>query len=60
MTPDIGRFWMFVPGDEVDLAVAVDFGLGLALSRDWVIRFALALGDREAIAVGLALPAVSF
>ena len=48
------------PGDKVDLAAAVDLGLDLAFSRDWMIRFALSLGQREAIAVGLALPAVSF
>ena len=47
-------------GDQVDLAAAVDLGLDLAFFRDWIIRFALSLGEREAIAVGLALPAVSF
>lgn len=47
-------------GDKMDLAAAVDLGLDLAFSQDWIIRFALSLGQREAIAVGLALPAVSF
>ena len=60
LTPHVALDVSSGPGDVVDLSVAVDLGLDLVFSRDWVMRFALSLGSREAIAVGLGLPAVSF
>jgi len=46
------------PGDcdDLDLGLAVELGMDMALSANWLIRFAAALGDREAVAVGLAFP----
>ncbi len=47
-------------GDHVDLAVALDLGLDVGFDPGWLIRFAASFGDRQAIAVGLAFPGVSF
>lgn len=43
------------PADEFEVYPAVDLGLDLALDpgRNFVIRFATSLGDRQALAVGL-------
>jgi hypothetical protein len=48
------------PGDDLDLAAAVDIGLDLAFSPEWVIRVAASLGDRRALGVGISLPGVSW
>jgi hypothetical protein len=47
------------PGDEADLSIAVELGLDLAFTSDWLIRFAGSVGDGEAIAIGLHFPGVS-
>lgn len=43
--------------DDLDLELAVDLGLDVAFNGGWVVRFGVSAGDREALAVGLALPA---
>jgi hypothetical protein len=40
--------------DDVSLDFAVDLGLDLRVSRSFLIRFGATLGDREAVAIGLA------
>lgn len=60
LTPRVALDVMSGPGDEIDLSAAVDVGLDLAFSSDWVIRFGAAVGDRDAIAVGLQFPGVAF
>ena len=60
VTPRVSLDIRTGPGDELDLAAAVDLGLDLAFSSAWVIRFAATLGDREALAVGLAFPGMGF
>lgn len=42
--------------DDLDLGLVVDVGFDLAVSRNWLIRFGAAVGDREALAVGVILP----
>lgn len=39
-------------GDQLDLDGAFDFGLDVALTSGWLIRFGASLGDREALAIG--------
>lgn len=41
------------PGDGIDLDLAVDIGLDVALAESWLIRFGGTLGDREALAIGI-------
>jgi len=43
--------------DDVDLNVSADLGFDLAFSPRWVVRFAASVGDRDALAVGLRIPA---
>lgn len=38
--------------DNVDLGGAIDFGLDVALTSGWLIRFGASIGDREALAIG--------
>jgi hypothetical protein len=40
--------------DEVSLDFAADLGLDLRVTRSFVIRFGATLGDREAVAIGIA------
>ena len=40
-------------GDSVNLSGSFDFGLDLALSSGWFVRFGASIGDREAIAIGV-------
>ena len=49
---DCGRFRP--SDDDVSLEFAVDLGLDLRLNRSFLIRFGASLGDREAVAIGLA------
>jgi hypothetical protein len=44
------------PGDDLDLAFAVDLGVILAFQSSWEIRFGASLADHDALAVGLGLP----
>jgi hypothetical protein len=44
--------------DDLDLGMAMDLGLDLGLTRGWVLRFGASVGDREGIAIGLAVPGV--
>lgn len=39
--------------DDVNLGLALDFGLDLAFDPGWTIRFALSGGDRDALAIGV-------
>ena len=46
------------PGDDdVELGATLDAGLDVLLPRGWVARLGLSLGDRDAVAVGVTLPA---
>jgi hypothetical protein len=38
---------------DADLELAVDIGLDLRLSQDFLIRFGGTLGDREGVAIGV-------
>jgi hypothetical protein len=58
LTPRVDLTISSVDGSEADLHVSVDLGLDLAFTEDWLIRFAAALGNGEAIAIGLQFPAV--
>lgn len=44
-------------GDDVELGGALDFGLDVALEGGWIVRFGGSVFDREALAIGIALPA---
>jgi hypothetical protein len=44
-------------GDDLQLEATVDLGFDLRLAGGWTVRFGATIGDREALAVGLALPA---
>lgn len=44
------------PGDNVDLGGVVDLGIDLEFDSGWLVRFGVAVGDREAIAIGARLP----
>ena len=46
--------WFGSPGDNLFLGFAVDLGLDLQLQGNWRIRFGGSIGDREAIAIGVA------
>jgi hypothetical protein len=56
VTPRIIVDAFFGNGDDLDLDFAVDLGVDLAFSGNWAFRFGASLGDREGIAVGVALP----
>ena len=43
--------------DELDLGLAVDLGVDLAFDPSWAIRFGATLGDRDALSIGVNLPA---
>jgi hypothetical protein len=43
-------------GDDLELDLAVDLGVDLAFDPRWLIRFAGTLGDRDALAIGIAFP----
>lgn len=45
------------PGDSLDLSGAVDLGIDLGFQSGWLVRFGVSIGDREALAIGLRLPA---
>lgn len=47
----------FGTADDLDLDVAVDLGVDLAFAPTWSIRFGATLGDREALSIGVNLPA---
>ncbi len=49
------------PGDNDDLTldVAGEIGLDLAFNTPWVIRTAASFGDRDAVSIGVSLPAGS-
>lgn len=40
-------------GDDVNLGLALDFGLDLAFDPGWTIRFAISGGDRDALGIGV-------
>lgn len=40
-------------GDDLDLELAVDLGLDVRFTRDFLVRFAGTLGDRNGVAIGL-------
>jgi hypothetical protein len=40
-------------GDDVNLVFAVDLGLDMRFSPNFLLRFGVTLGDREAVALGL-------
>lgn len=42
-----------VGDDNTDLGFTVDLGFDLALRRGWMLRFGAALGDHDALAVGI-------
>lgn len=44
------------PGDDLDLDGAVDLGLDLDFDRSLTVRFGAAVGDRDALAVGVQIP----
>ena len=44
------------PGDDLDLDGTVDLGLDLDFDRRVTVRFGAALGDRDALAVGVHFP----
>lgn len=60
VTPRVALDVWTGPGDDADLSAAVDLGLDLAFTSSWVIRFAASLGDKEALAIGLAFPGAGF
>jgi hypothetical protein len=45
--------------DDLDLGFAGEIGLDLAFSQPWAIRTAASFGDREAVSIGISLPAGS-
>jgi hypothetical protein len=45
------------PGDSLDLSGVVDLGIDLGFQSGWLVRFGVSIGDREALAIGLRLPA---
>lgn len=47
----------FAAEDELDLGLAVDLGVDLAFDPAWAIRFGATLGDRDALSIGVNLPA---
>lgn len=42
--------------DDLDLGMAVDLGFDLGFGEGWALRFGASVGDREGVAVGLAVP----
>jgi hypothetical protein len=44
------------PEDGLNIDGVVDFGLDLAFSRGWVMRFGVGLGGRESVGFGVRLP----
>ncbi len=44
------------PGDDMDLEGVVDLGLDMTFDRGFMVRFGAALGDREALAIGIRVP----
>ena len=44
-------------GDDLDLGFAGEIGLDLAFSQPWAIRTAASFGDREAVSIGISIPA---
>ena len=59
VTPRVSLDVRSGPGDQLDLAAAVDLGLDLSFAPGWMIRFAASVGDRRTVAIGLAFPNVS-
>lgn len=57
VTPRVVLDIAFDAEDELDLGLAVDLGVDLAFDPAWAIRFGATLGDREALSIGLNLPA---
>ena len=43
-------------GDDLELGLAIDLGLDLAFQGSWTVRLGASLGDREAVAAGVAFP----
>ena len=39
--------------DDIELGLAVDFGIDINFDPEWVVRFAVSGGERDAIAIGL-------
>lgn len=44
------------PGDDIDIDGVVDLGLDLGFQSGLMVRFGAAIGDRDALAVGVRLP----
>lgn len=42
--------------DSLDLGFALDLGADVAFGRNFTLRFAASLGDRETLAIGMAFP----
>ena len=39
--------------DDIELGLAVDFGIDINFDPEWAVRFAVSGGERDAIAIGL-------
>jgi len=46
-------------GDDLNVNFAVDIGMDLEFSRDWIVRFAWSLGDHDALGIGLVFPGLN-
>lgn len=44
------------PGDDIDIDGVVDLGLDIGFQSGFMVRFGAAIGDRDALAVGVRLP----
>ena len=44
------------PGDDVDIDGVIDLGLDVGFDSGFMVRFGAAVGDRDALAVGVRLP----
>lgn len=45
--------------DDLDMRLAIDLGTDIAFSESWAVRFGASVGDRSALAIGLAFPTSS-
>ena len=44
------------PGDDIDLDASLDLGLDMGFGSDFMVRFGVSIGGRDALAVGVRLP----
>lgn len=52
-TPRVVLDAFFGDDSDLDLDLAVDFGLDIAFQPGWMIRFGATIGDRDALAIGV-------